>query len=229
MSVATHDLLAAAAIRINALQGTDPAELQVTYSTRPLIDEVFQSSIFPMNSIRDSLIQAQGKLARAIAFSGNHSARMFLRGQTAALGSGSNLPKLDQNSKPILGHFGEVKDQDLVIMTRMPVPVLRNRLQAPGIYLVNPHYYALAGDLILHTSTTVTLECCIYDAADQTDLFDQNADMTFGDDLAEAIICGGCAMLIRDDEWVEQSGRWAEYFQNTLNQFPPAVMEQAAA
>lgn len=70
MSYELHNLLAAAAININALVGTDPAELQVVYSTRPLTDELFQSSIRPMNSIRDSLVQATGVLAQAIGLSG---------------------------------------------------------------------------------------------------------------------------------------------------------------
>ena len=189
---------------------------------------MFGSSIFPFNAIRDAIIEAEGRLARAIAYSADLTQRAYLRGQTLALSSGSNIPKLDDDSVPIIGNLGEVKDQDLVVMTRMPVPVLRNRLQSSGVYLVNPHYYAIAGDLILHTSTTVTIECCSYSAEAQTALFDQNAEILLSDSLAEAYICGACALLFRDDEWSQQAQQWATYFTNTLNQFPPAKLEQAA-
>lgn len=79
MSLSYHDILAAVSVRCNALDGTDPADLQVTYSSRPLIDEVFQSSIFPLNAIRDAIIATEGKIAEAVAQSNNRTLRSYLR------------------------------------------------------------------------------------------------------------------------------------------------------
>lgn len=231
-----HDICAAVAIRINALgnvdipewNATSPAGLQVVYSQRPLIDEMFGSSIFSFGAIRDAIIEAEGKLAIAIALSDNRSQRAYLSSTTAALASGDAIPSLDVNDSPIVGNFGEVRDQDGVVMTRMPVPVLRNRLLTSGVYLVNPHYFAVAGNTILHTATIVTLECCVYNAVVQTQRFDADEQMLLSDALAEAIICGACALLMRDDEFAQQAQQWAAYFTTTLANYPPAKMEQAA-
>jgi len=226
-----HDLLAGASIRINALQGTDPVELQITYSQRPLTDEVFQSSILPMNAIRDSLVWATGKLAETIALSDNRVLRAYLRSETDPLVSGADLPSVDLAGAPIIGNFGAVLDgtDQTKILTRMPVAVVRNRLLSTGIFLAPAYYFALASGQILHTRTTAILECCVWDADAQTEVYDHNGTFTLADSLAEAVICGGCAMLVRDDEFVEQSGRWATYFGTTLASIPPAKMEGQAA
>lgn len=69
----------------------------------------------------------------------------------------------------------------------------------------------------------------MYDADDQTTIFDANGPMLLSDSLAEAVICGGCAMLVRDDEFMAQAQIWANYFAVALAAFPPAKMEQVAA
>lgn len=229
MSYQTHDLLASASLRINALDGTDPAELQVTYSTRPLTDEVFQSSIFPMNAIRDALVQAQGKLAQVIALSGNRVLRSYLRGSSSALASGADLPSTDSAGAPFIGNFGGAVDQDGVALTRMPVAVVRNRLLAPLLYLAPAYYFALTPDQILHTRTTVVLDGCVWDADAQTAIYDQNGEFTLADSLVEAVICGACAALVRDDEFMPQAQMWGQYFTTTMASIPPATMEAQAA
>lgn len=230
MSYETHNLLAAAAIRINALVGTDPVELQVTYSTRPLTDELFQSSILPMNSIRDSLVQATGKLAQAIGLSGDRVLRSYLRGISDGLVSGAQLPSIDANDTPFIGNFGGAIDgSDGTSLTKMPVAVVRNRLLAPLLYLAPAYYFALTPDQFLHTRTTAKLFGCVWDADAQTALYDQNGNFPLADSLIEAVICGGCAMLVRDDEFNEQASRWAGYFATTLASIPPAIIEAEAA
>lgn len=228
MSLTYHDLCALTALRVNALVGTDPVELQVTYSTRPLIDELFDSSIVPFNAIRDCLIEAEGKLARAIGLSADRSLRSYLRAITAALASGAALPPT-ASSKPIVGSFGAVFDQDGVVMTRQPVALVRNRLLSPALYLAPAYYYALDGSTILHTQTTVTMECCAYSAGDQTAAFDRNDPILLPDALAEAYVNGAGALLCRDDEFLQQGQLFGQYFATTLAAIPPATMEQQAA
>ena len=224
-----HDLLAKTAITINALVGTDPVELQVTYSTRPLIDELFDSSIFPMNAIRDALIEAEGRLARAISFSADHSLRSYLRGVSAALASGVALPKVDSASVPVIGNYGAVYDQGGVLMTRQPLAIVRNRLLAPALYLAPAYYYALDGATILHTRTTVTMECCVYSASAQTAAFDADGPILLPDAWAEAYVNGACVLLVRDDEFTTQAQLFAQYFATSLASIPPAPMEAIAA
>jgi len=230
MSYATHDLLAAAAIRINALVGSDPVELQVTYSTRPLTDELSDSSIFPMNAIRDSLVQAQGRLAQTIALSADKVLRAYLRGSSDPLASGAALPSVDSAGAPFIGNFGTAVDgDDGTALTPMPIAVVRNRLLAPLLYLAPAYYFALTPDEILHTRTTAILNGCVWDADAQTAIYDANGPFSLADSLVEAVISGGCALLVRDDEFIEQAGRWATYFATTLASISPAVSEAQAA
>lgn len=226
-----HDILAAVAVRINALQGTDPAELQITYSQRPLTDEVFQSTIFPMNANRDAILNAEQKLANAISLSADRTLRTFLRSVTEPLATGNALPKFDFEGNPIIGNFGAVLDgaDQSIMVTRMPVAVVRNRVLAPDIFLAPAYYFALDGVRLIHTRDTVILECCVYNAETQTSRFDFNETMLLPDSMSEALICGACAMLVRDDEWVQQAQQWAAYFTTTLASLPPATMEQIAA
>ncbi len=228
-----HDLLAAVSIRVNALEGTDPVELQVSYSTRPLIDEMFDSSIFPMNAIRDAIIEAEGKMAGAIALSGNRTLRAQLRAVSDPLASGAALPTdvtgLLTARPPIIGNLGAVLDgDDGTLCTPQPVAVVRNRLLSPLIYLAPAYYFAIDGATIIHTRTTVTLECCVYDATVQTNLFDANDPILLPDALAEAYINGAIAILVRDDEFVQQASQAANYFTAFLGTLPPAQMEATA-
>jgi len=224
-----HDLLAQTAVRCNALVGTDPVELQVTYSTRPLIDELFDSSIFPMNAIRDAIIDCEGKMAQAISLSANRTLRAHLRALSDPLASGDPLPT-QATSKPVIGNLGMIRDADNAhIMTRKPVATVQNYLDAPNIYLLSIYNYALDGATIIHTRDEVVAECCVYDAADQTDAFNANDLILLPDSLAEAYINGAMALLMRDDEWTDQATRYAGYFTTFLATLPPAEMEQAAA
>lgn len=222
-----HTLAAMAGLKINALLGTDPAELQTVYSQRPLTDEVFNSSIFPFDAIRDSLIEAEGKLARTISLSADRVLRSYLRATSAALSSGAALPTT-ANSKPVIGNFGAVVDQDGTIMTRQPVALVRNRLLSPALYLAPAYYYALDGATITHTQTAVTLECCVYSAEDQTAAFDADGEILLPDAMAEAYINGAGALLCRDDEFLQQGQYFGQLFTTTMAAIPPAVMEQAA-
>ncbi len=224
-----HDLLARVAIRVNALVGTDPVELQVTYETRPLTDELFDSSIFSFNAIRDSLIDCEGKMAQAIALSSNRTLRAHLRALSDPLASGAALPT-QATSRPIIGNFGAVLDTtDSTTCTPQPVALVRNRLLAPLLYLAPAYYFALDGATLLHTRTTVNLECCVYDAADQTDAFNANEVILLPDSLAEAYVNGSIALLVRDDEFMAQATQAANYFTAFLSTLPPAQMEATAA
>lgn len=218
-TVTYHDLLAAVALRVNALDGTDSADLQVTYSTRPLIDELFQSSIFPMNAIRDTILNAEQRLAVAIADTGNHPWRSVLGGpsETAPLANGDNMPAVDVNGKSIIGIYGNVLDGDnpLLVCTEpdsQPLEVIRRYTLLPSLYLIPLYNYTMDGNGIFHTRTTVTVQVCVYDYADQVAAFNADNTMLLPDALAPALIAGGVAGLVRDDEFMQQAQLYAQIF-----------------
>jgi hypothetical protein len=227
MSYNYHDLLAAVAMRVNALDGTDAAQLQVTYSARPLTNEMFQSSIFPMNAIRDSILNAEQKLCQAIGKSADRVLRSYIGSQTVGLVSGDELPTLDENGDPIIGDFGAVIDaaNPAILCTRMPLKVVERRNLSPATWLLGGAMYALDGTRIIHTQDEVVMECCIYDVVTQEGAFDANQQILLPDVLAEAYINGALAMLVRDDEFTQQAQIFASYFATTLANFAPATME----
>lgn len=214
-------------MRINALDGSDPAALQETYTARPLTNAMFQSTIFPMNAIRDAILNAEQKLCQAIGKSADRVLRSYIGSQTVAIASGEELPTLDENGVNIIGDFGAVIDADnpKILCTRMPLPVVRRRNQAPSIWLLDGAMYALDGTRIIHTQENVIMECCIYDGETQATAFDGDETILLPDTWAEAYINGGMAMLMRDDEFTGQAGQFATYFTTALAAIPPAVME----
>ena len=212
-----HDILAGVALRINALKGTDPVALQITYSTRPLTDELFDSSIFPMDAIRDSILNAEQRLAAVIANTGNHPWRTFLGGpsETTVLMNGDLMPSIDVNGVGIIGIYGSVLDVDdpTLICTEQPVEVLRRRQLTPNLWIIPAYNYSLDGNGIIHTRPNgVTVQVCVYDYATQQAAFDANEPILLPDVLAEALICGGVAGLVRDDEFTTQASLYVQYF-----------------
>lgn len=227
MPLTYHDLLSSVAVRVNALDGSDPAALQETYATRPLTNALFQSSIFPFDGIRDAIIQTEGRLAQVVGKSADRVLRSYIGSQTAALASGDELPTLDENGVNIVGDFGAVIDAENpeILCTRMPLPVVRRRNLAPSLYLLEGAMYAMDGTRVIHTQENVVLECCIYDGEVQTQAFDGDETILFPDSLADMYIEGALGLLMRDDEFTDQAGRWAEYFATGIAMIPPAQME----
>jgi hypothetical protein len=235
MSLTFHDICARVAIRVNALgnnglwNATTAAGLQTVYEQRPLIDEMFGSSIFSFNAIRDAIIDCEGKIAEAVAQSNNRTLRAYLRALSATLASGAALPTT-AGSKPIIGNFGAVLDgDDGTICSPQPVTLVRNRLLSPSIFLAPAYYFAIDGATILHTRTTVQMECCVYSASDQTEDFNFNREILFPDALAEVYLNGAMALLVRDDEFLQQSTQYGQMFTAFLATLPPATFEAQAA
>src|SRR5215813_10655702 len=109
MALNTHDILAHIAIRISALKGTTASALNTTFTTRPLTVSDFKSTVFTFDVCRDALVQAEEKLALAIANTPNHPFRSYLRSQTSNLAHGAPLPTTDSAGKTIIGVWGSVK------------------------------------------------------------------------------------------------------------------------
>jgi hypothetical protein len=227
MSLSYHDICAAVAIAINALEGTDPVELQVIYSQRPLTVEVFDSSIFPFNAIRDRIIEAEGKLAQQVSKSTDRVLRSYIGSQTVPLVSGDELPTLDENGVAIIGNFGACIDatNPLITCTPQPLPVVRRRSLAPTLWLLEGAMFALDGTRVFHSQESVILECCIYNASTQLDAFDADEAILFPDSMAVDYVSGALALLVRDDEFLPQATQYGQYYLSTLTTLPAGVME----
>lgn len=225
MALQYHDILASAAIRISALIGTQMAALETTFLVRPLTSANFQSTVFTFTAIKYSLRMAEEKLARAIANS-TDPMRDYLASTTAALSNQAALPSLDINSKQIIGTWGDVHDAS------DGKPCRLNKLEniqriidnAGSRYLISEYFYNRTRQRIYHTRTSVKIDCCFYDGAAQTAAIDNNSAVLLPFVTEEAYVNGTVAMLVRDDEFMAQSARYRENFQNTLESFVPAQL-----
>jgi len=217
MSVPYHDILAAAGTRCNALVGAKAGPLETTYLTRPLTAANFQSSIFPFSDYIAQTASAVQKLSQTIADVRDHPWRRNLAGRTADLASGATIPAADNAGASIIGVYGNVIDSDDgQVLSEQPDETIRRRLLTPSLWKIPVYHFSLTGDSILHTRTEVYLEVCVLDYGALITAIGANDDMALPDVLAEAVICGTVALMVRDDEFVLQAGTYAEYFAETL-------------
>lgn len=216
----TYDIITRqVALRINAFaNAATPAALQTAYVTTPLTAAVVgKSAVFPFAAIQDSVIVSESKLAQTIAEVKDHPWRRVLAARTASLASGAAIPVVDNTGKSIIGVYGAVIDgTDGQILSEQPDEVIRRRLLTPTIWKIPVYQYSLTGDTIVHTRTTAYIEVCVWDYTTRQAALVANGNILLPDVLAEAIICGAIALLVRDDEFTLQAGIYAGYFAETI-------------
>lgn len=213
-----QQLLHSAALRANALVGSQAAALELTYSNPVLIASNFKSADFPFSSFRDAIIQAEQDFVQAVALTGEHPWRRSIRGITTALTSPSVLPPTDSNSKPVIGIWGAVYDSsDNTHMVEMPVDVITRRVRNANSHYVTPvYYYKIDGNRILHTRTAVIVECCIYSRTDQVTLYDANGNMLLPDPAEPGIVARALSFMFRDGAYASQAAVWRQYSDEAL-------------
>jgi len=214
MAVAYRTILAAVALRINALIGADALTLEATYVTSPLTSANFQSTIFGFTSIKDSILNAEEKLAQKIANNADDPLRQYMANVTANLSNPSTLPSTSTDSKPIIGIWGAVRDATSgIVCSQMPLDIVRRRAAATDL-VIPVWWFNITGGRIEHTRTNVAIECCVYSRTDQSTTFDANGNILLADALEPDYISEALAILVRDDEFMAQSQRFAELAQS---------------
>jgi hypothetical protein len=218
MATNYHDVLADIALRVNAIRGPIPATLQNNYAERPLTSSLFSSSIYPFSACISALLLAEEKLARAMASTSNPILRAPLHSITAALTPGAVVPTTDVNSVSIIGILGSVRDSSdgLLCNEKTLEEIARRNRNAGSFYRLPMYAYKFDGERIEHTRTTVVIDCCVYDRAAQLEAVTIDDPMLLPDDMGEALVCGGVAALVRDDEDTAQANLFAQYFADTL-------------
>lgn len=214
MSATWNDVLRQIAITTNALIGALPADLQATYSTVPLTAANFQSSIIPFTMMIDKMLNAQSGLVGAVAATANHPWRSFIADVTAALASGAEMPTTGTSGSEIVGVYGAVRGEDSEeIYTLSEVQDIRVRNQNPGGMFILPVYqYAFYDRRILHTGDEdVIVDVCVYERPN-ADTLDLTTEILLPDVALPAYVAGGVMECCRDDEFLQQAGRFGEYF-----------------
>lgn len=218
MALAYNVVLREAAIRVNAVAGAVSSTLNTNYQVSPLTTTEVVSSIFPLVSLQDAVLDAEEMLAKAIAETGDHPLRQYMAAQTSALSNLATLPSTSSATKPIIGIWGAVLDGSSgQICSEMPLDEVRRRATNANTQLVCPAYwYALQGGRIEHTRTTVVVECCVYSRTDQQTALSANGNVLLADALGFAYVAGTVSLLMRDDEFMLQAQAYRSYFDNAV-------------
>lgn len=220
MSCTYNTVVAEVSVRCNAIVGAVPATLQTNYIVNPLTTTQVSSSIFPLASIRDAILDVEGQLAWAIADCRAHPWRQYISGGTGALLSPDALPnQATGGNNPIIGTWGEVLDIATgTVLSEMPLDEVRraSELINSGFLTVQPYWFNITAGQITHTVPSVEIIVCVYNRETQLTNFNAGLDILLPDALVRAYVAGAVAMLVRDDEFVAQSQIYATYFNNAL-------------
>lgn len=219
MSTAYDVITRQVALRINAFSNAaQPAQLQAAYIASPLTAAVVgESAVFSFRAIQDAVIDAEARLAQAIADVRSHPWRAALFSRTLGLASGVAIPATDQAGVSVIGVYGGVvDDSDGHVLSEQPEEVIRRRLLTSSLWKIPVYQYSLTGDSIIHTRTFVYIEVCVWNDAARRAAILASGNMLLPDVLAEAVMCGAIALLVRDDEFMAQAEVYATYFASTL-------------
>jgi len=230
MGVPYHDIVAAVAIRVNALANdTLPADMQTAYVTRPLTSANFESSIFPFDDIKGVVKKALATFKLAVANKGGHPWRSYTASavNTDFINSGGEIPSQDADGLSIIGVYGSVYDEvDNRPLTEAPLEQIMRRNALTTIYLLDQYKFKIDDRKLWHTrpNSRVKISVCVYDGLNEQDAIDANDDMTLPDALEPAVMSAAVALLVRDDEFTGQASLYAQYAATWLEAIGSGLM-----
>jgi hypothetical protein len=216
MSLTYNDVLRQLALTTNSFGGaTTPSTLNSTYNTTPLTIANFNvatgSSIFSFTFLKEKLLNAQEGLFMALASTSTNPLRVAIESQTASLAYGAQI-LTNAAGLPVVGAYGTVRDaSNSQPLTLNEIEDIRIRVQSSWMVL-NVYQYAIVGDRIYPTRPGVIVDVCGYERPD-ADALDLTTEILLPDILGSAMVQGAIAECYRDDEYLQQSGRAAEFYQ----------------
>lgn len=165
--------------------------------------------------MKDAILNVEGRLADAIASTGDHPYRAYLISTTSALANGAVLPSLDAAGEQIIGVWGscfDAVDTTKVYKPKDIAQVTRRNTNPGSRYRVTVYWYFMDDLNIYHTGTSVKLKVCVYSRDNQGVIFDNDGNMLLPDSLVDALVAGVVGELVRDDEFVAQAQIYRSYY-----------------
>jgi len=211
MSVPYQKLVVEIGLRLNAIVGGLPTDLEATYIKTTLSQTDFKSGDWTYTLAKDLVIVAEGKYAGIISFTNRQSLRKPLISQTAVVVSGAAFPATNSGGDKVIGIPGAIKDSaDATTLTEKPLALVR-RLNAETWRVYPLYHFAFDGDRVEHTRPDVIADVCTYNSATQRAAVQASGNMLLSDSLEEALICEGVSMAFRDDNFPAQAKQYREY------------------
>jgi hypothetical protein len=204
MPTTYHQILSQIAVRHGALIGGQVVAVDSSYRTSPLTSAEFgeNAATFPFSAYKGALLLAEEALVTTIANYVDkpgrgkvyHAWRRPLLSQTAAISPAAIIPATNSASKQIIGAYGAVRDasngNELVEHAVDDIQRAKRGI-ADGWIKTAVYQYAIDGDFIDHTRTTVKIDVCTYDGAAQGTAIDSNSAMLLPDAVGFVLVCGG--------------------------------------
>lgn len=225
MSTTYNSLVRNTALRINAIAGSTPADLETNYIVSPLTTTQVESADFSFTPIKDAILLAEEKLVHAIGNSNSQLRNGITLQFTSGVANEGFLPTTISGSQ-IIGVLGNARNFSTGNpCTEKPLALIRRRFENPNsFYRVHVDYYNLSGGRVFHTctdssgvATGITFDACVYNRATQQTAIDTLTNtMLLPDVLEEALVCGAVSYLTRDDAFSVQARMYREYFESTL-------------
>jgi hypothetical protein len=216
MALTYNTVLRQLAVTVNALGGaTTPATLNSTYDTVPLTEANFNvatgSSIFPFRFLLDKLVNSQEGLFLALASTATNPLRGTIESQTASLAYGAQA-LVNAAGLPVVGAYGAVRDAvNSQPCTLNELETIRARSLSSWMIL-DVYEYAILDQRVYHTRANVIVDVCGY-TRPNTDALNLTSNILLPDILGPAMVQGAVAECFRDDEYLQQSARAAEFYQ----------------
>ncbi len=202
-------------LRVRALNITTAASASAAYNA-----QTWKSARFPVESVRDALLNAVAHFAEVIAETANHPWRILFAGTTGSLADAAAIPST-VGGFPIIGVYGEVRDAS---DGRHCSPKGVTYIERVKRLAYDDYCYAIVGAKIRHTRTNVVMDVCRYDAATErtaAGAAGAAGNMILPDTLEPAVVAHALANLVVTDEYQGQAGYYGA--------FAAAVAEQIRA
>lgn len=211
MSVPYSRLVAGIGLRLNAIVGALPSDLDTTYKKTSFTQADFDSGDWPLSLVQDLVILAEARYAGIISNVGNQPLRRALHSVTAGIAKGAVIPAIDSASEKIIGIYGSIRDlADNTVLTEQPLEVIR-RINAETWRTYGLYHYKIDGVRLEHTRPSATIDVCTYNSVTQRAAVQAGGNMLLPDHLESGLICEAVSMAFRDDAFSQQSSEYRGY------------------
>jgi len=218
--IAYREILRAAGLRSNAIEGVTASQIEASYTATPLTSADLGSPDFPYSSVVDSLISVLGKIVRAYAFVQNHPFRNFNLSQTASIAHNAVIPSTNSVGYPIVGVYGAIRNASSgAVMTNMNEQIIDTIVSNTDSFLKGTYdYFAITGDRLKHTAQNAVIDVCTFsDTVIRTGIA-ADGDAPIPDACYDIAVAGLISTLFIDDSYVNQAQAASVYFENQLQE-----------
>lgn len=177
-----HRILAAVALRANALKGSLADSLATRYETMTLAQTDFKSANFPFAAMKDSLRVTENEIVLAVANNEKQALRSVLNDQTSALASGADIPSVGASGAPIVGVYEGVTDASsgVPLTSEFSLSEIQRLVDNPGSWRkIGIYQFVINYPQIYHTRTSVKIDVCVWDPDDCDTAIAANSDLLF--------------------------------------------------